>query len=134
MNNSKHLFKILYKIIKEENISFENININNLDKKILNDKQLNIINYLKKSNKDLLKKFFVYYNNQLKLEQNILVLPITAPKYLVNKYNNSRVVKDDILDGFRFLNKKTYVLYDSSLRKKLYDCQLAYMERIKDEY
>ncbi len=137
MNNSKHLFKILYKIIKQNNIFFKNIDINNIIEKDLNEKQLNIINIIKKyktNNNDLLKKFFIYYNEQIKLEKNILVLPITAPQYLIEKYNKYQVVKDDILDGFRFLNKKTYVLYDSSLKRKLYNCQLAYMERIENEY
>lgn len=137
MNNSKHLFKILYKIIKQNNIFFKNIDINNIIEKDLNEKQLNIINIIKKyqtTNNNLLEKFFVYYNNQIKLEKNILVLPLTAPKYLIEKYEKYQVVKDDILDGFRFLNKTTYILYDSSLRKKLYNCQLAYMERIENEY
>lgn len=137
MNNSKHLFKILYKIIKQNDIFFKNIDINNIIEKDLNEKQLNIINIIKKyktNNNNLLEKFFVYYNNQIKLEKNILVLPLTAPKYLIEKYGKYQVVKDDILDGFRFLNKTTYILYDSSLGKKLYNCQLAYMERIENEY
>ena len=134
MNNYKHLFKILYKIIKQNNIFFKNINFNNIDEKKLNEKQLNIIKYLEKYNKDLLAKFFVYYENQIKSEKNILILPITAPKHLLEKYNKYTVVKDDILDGFKFLNKETYILYDSSLKKKLYNFQLAYMERIKNGY
>ena len=134
MNNYKHLFKILYKIIKQDNIFFENIDINNINEEKLNKKQLNIIKYLERYNKDLLKKFFIYYTHQIQLEKSILVLPITAPKHLLEKYNKYTVVKDDILDGFKFLNKQTYILYDSSLKKKLYNCQLAYMERIKNEY
>ena len=134
MNNYKHLFKILYKIIKQNNISFENINISNISEVNLTNQQVNIINIIKKKNNSLLEKFFIYYENQQKLEKNILILPLNAPEHLINKYKNHKVIKDDILDGFKFLDKTNYTLYDTSLRKKLYNCQLAYMERIENEH
>lgn len=134
MNNYKHLFKILYKIIKQNNISFENINISNISEVNLSNQQVNIINIIKKKNNSLLEKFFIYYANQRELEKNILILPLNAPKHLINKYKNHKVIKADILDGFKFLDKTNYTLYDTSLQKKLYNCQLAYMERIENEH
>jgi hypothetical protein len=134
MNKVEDLFKILYKIIKKNNIYFS-LDTGNLEE--LNQEQLNIINIIKKyksSKNHLLNKFFIYYNKRIKLEKNILVLPMTTPHYLLEKYNKYEVVKDDILDGFKFLNKTTYILYDSSLRNKLYNCQLAYIERIENEH
>jgi hypothetical protein len=132
-----YLFRILYKISLKKNISFNNIDINNILIENMTPEQLEIINYLKNKNKiHLLKKFIVYYQENYNKKKNLLILPFGLPKNLYEKYkkNNVIVTKDNILDGFKYLDKKKYILYDYSLISKLLNEKLKYIERIQNEY
>jgi hypothetical protein len=132
-----YLFVMLYKISLKQKISFENIDVNNILIENMSSQQLKIVNYFKKKNKIyLLKKFITYCNENYKKKKNILILPLTISKILYEKYRkeNLILIKDNILDGFKFLDKTNYLLHDTSLINKLNKLKLKYIERIQNEY
>ena len=119
MDNYKNLFKILFKIIIKKHIDFDNLFIK---EELLSSEALRLKNFfINHFNKNLIEKFNKFYLKEKQQNKNILILPLKTPNNLFNKYNNQKniVKKENILDGFIYLDKKKYILYDRSLKQNL---------------
>lgn len=117
---NKKIFSILYKIFKEENLSIDFLNnIKNNNSKF--------IAYL--ISKNIKEKFINYVKNKENLKKDLLYVPENVK--ITNSYG-CMIIYKDIYDGFIYLNKKTYLLYDFSLKKELMNIKKIYQERIKN--
>jgi hypothetical protein len=135
---NKGLFKVLYKICKQNNIFFS-LEKDNKGKAIgKTSQQQAVLNYLIKIRKSRsIEKFLEYFQQQIEKEKNLIITPINTSLFredlLHITTNTYKVEERNIYDGFMFLNKKKYMLYDHSLKSKLNKIKNLYIERIKNE-
>lgn len=134
INNS--LFKILYKICKKQNVSFEKIDANDTQ----DIKQQQIISILTKIHKQhLLNAFIEFCNYMEEKNKNILFLPFGRTinnDYIIKTIQteeNFKILNENIYDGFMYLDKNKYVLYDHSLKTRIKKFKETYLERILNE-
>jgi hypothetical protein len=134
---NENLFKSLYNICKKNNITsfMEQINFSLPAEKLSNLYQLNSIQnrmiiFLKKYPQNFIIKFITFLKNKNKKQSNYLILPLQ--RVITNSYN-CHIVYKDIYDGFIYINKKEYLIYDKSLKTQLEIIKSLYLERISYE-
>ena len=126
------LFKTLYGICKKQNIFFPSFHqLQNQNFLSFTTHQKNILEFLKKKNlKNGLGEFLKFYAKQREKEKNIIIIP---PNRIVEEKASCRILYADIYDGFIYIDKKKYLIYDHSLKTKLEKIKHEYIERTKNE-
>lgn len=129
--NYNNLFKSIYKSCKNKDISFFNsITKDNVSLIISHYKLDNLFKKLYKPN--LLKQFINYLFIQKDKEKHLLIIPHKHKLSIERK--DVKLVQENIYDGFMYLNKEKYLLYDNSLKSKLHNMKKLYMERNMNEF
>jgi len=126
------LFKTLYGICKNQNISFPPLHQWYQPPSLpFTPHQKIILEFIKKKNlKNGLIEFLKFYEKQIEKEKNIIII---SPGKIIKEKDSCRIIYANIYDGFIYIDKKKYLIYDHSLKTQLDKIKTQYIERTKNE-